>query len=109
MCVMEVRPGQRSSTIAQAAAHNISTVERDLDMFEKLLAARGELVILDGVRKLHQDLYKVYAGLLEVFGEEVGREVQDWEGHIPHSEGNERSFIEQAHHDASLARRFETR
>jgi hypothetical protein len=50
-----------------------------------------------------------YADLLEMFGEEVNLEVADWEGHMPHDHGNERTFVEQAHHDAGEARKFETR
>lgn len=113
MCIMEVRPSQRSATIAQALAHNTSTIERDMDMFEALVAARGEDDLLAQLHQAHGHLRAAYAGLLAVFGEEVAAEVQSPEGHV-HSHdaddhGHERSFIAQAHHDAGLARQFETR
>ncbi len=110
MCIMEVRPGQRSATISQALAHNVSTVERDMDMFEKLVEARDETEMLRDLQGAHDHLRKAYATLLEVFGITVALEVQDSEGHVhDHDHGNERSLVEQAHHDAGLARRFMTR
>lgn len=110
MCIMEVRAGQKSSTIAQAMAHNTSTIERDLDMFEKLLEARGQLEMLSDVRHAHDHLRKAYAGFLEVFGIEIAAEVQDSEGHVHnHDHGNERTLVEVAHHDATLGRKYMTR
>jgi hypothetical protein len=110
MCIMEVHAGQKSSTIAQALAHNVSTVERDMDMFEKLVEARGANELLHDLQFAHDHLRKAYAMLLEVFGIEVAIQVQDEKGHVhTHDHGNERSLIEVAHHDAGLARRFETR
>lgn len=110
MCIMEVRPGQAASTIAQAMAHNTSTVERDMDMFEELLKARGDFESLRTIVQAHGKLREAYAILLMQFGIEVGREVQNGKGHMhSHDHGNERSLVEQAHHDAGLARHFETR
>ncbi len=110
MCIMEVRAGQHSSTIAQALAHNTSTIERDMDMFEKLVSARGEKELLADLLYAHEHLRKAYATLLACYGMEVAKAVQDEEGHVHnHDHGNERSFVETAHHDAGLARRFETR
>lgn len=110
MCIMEVRPGQQSSTIAQALAHNVSTVERDMDMFELLVQARGGEKMLRDLQHAHDHLRKAYATLLMVFGIEIATAVQDGEGHVhDHDHGNERTLVETAHHDAGLARRFETR
>lgn len=110
MCIMEVRPGQHSATIAQALAHNVSTVERDMDMFEMLVAARGESKMLADLYGAHAHLRKAYATLLATFGIEVARQVQDEKGHVhTHDHGNERSLVEVAHHDAQLARKYETR
>jgi hypothetical protein len=109
MCIMEVRPGQQSSTIAQAMAHNTNTVIGDMDMLEELLKARGDFESLATVQHAHGHLKSAYAGLLMQFGTEVAKEVQDENGHVHQSVGNERTFVEQAHHDAKLARRFETR
>lgn len=110
MCIMEVRPGQRAATIAQALAHNLSTVDRDFDMFRKLLEARGDTETLTTIEAAQRLTHKAYANMLDVFGEEVAAEEADPAGHLhEHDHGSERSFVEQAHHDASLARRFETR
>jgi hypothetical protein len=112
MCIMEVRPGQRSDTIAQACAHNTSTIERDLDMFEELLKARRDSLTLSQVEYAHDHLRKAYASLLAVFGIEVGKVVEDPEGHVHEHDGehgSERTLIGVAHHDAGLARRYETR
>lgn len=113
---MEVRPGQRAATIAQAMAHNVSTAERDLDMFRTLLTARrdrGEhhaADVLDQVQAAQEHLHRAYADLLAVFGQEVGADVMDAAGHVHgDSSGAERTLVEVAHHDAQLARRYETR
>lgn len=115
MCIMEVRKGQKSSTIAMAMAHNTSTVMQDLDLFKKLLAARQEFELLRTVDQAQGHLRKAYADFLEVYGEEIATEVMDEAGHVHQHDdepvGNERhlSLVEQGHHDATLARRFETR
>lgn len=109
MCIMEVRPGQTTATVAQAMAHNTSTIERDLDMFRKLLEARKEGVHLTLVNRAQSLLHEAYAIFLEQFGEFVAEEVNP-DTHV-HTEqnGHERTFVEQAHHDAQLARKYETR
>lgn len=109
MCIMEVRPGQRTSTIAQAMAHNTSTILGDLDMLEELLKARKDTESLETVLAAHEHLRRAYAILLAQFGMEVANETMDHEGHLPHENGHERSFVAQAHDDAKLARRYMTR
>ena len=110
MCIMEVRAGQRSSTIAQACAHNVTTVERDCDMFATLLEARGDDERLVALRRAQHNLTHAYADLLELFGEYVSEEEQEHGRHHDHDNGtHERSLVEVAHHDANLARRYETR
>jgi len=106
---MEVHAGQKASTMTQAMAHNISTVERDLDMLEEVLKARKDFVALETVLHAHEHLRRAYANLLTQFGLEVANEVQDHEGHNPEHVGQERSFVAQAHHDAQLGRKFMTR
>lgn len=109
MCIMEVHNGQRTATMVQACAHNTSTVDRDLDMLIKLMENRGA-VTLGAVQQAQSKIHEGYAVLLDVFGEEIARTVADSEGHVhDHDHGNERSLVEQAHHDAQAARRFETR
>lgn len=115
MCIMEVRPEQHSATIAQAMAHNTSTLDRDLEMFIELLRARAKrdpevTLVLDSVLSAQAQVHRAYAQLLTVFGEEVAAHVSDAEGHLHlHDHGNERSLVEEAHHDAGLARKFMTR
>lgn len=91
MCIMEVRPGQRSSTIAQAMAHNLSTIERDLDMFKPLLEARGETELLATVQAGHEAMKVAYASFLDCFIHEIQHEVAHGHGdaHDTHV-GNER-------------------
>ena len=109
MCIMEVRAGQNTATIAQAMAHNTSTIERDLDMFRKLLEARKEGKHLELVETAQKLLSEAYAIFLEQFGEFVAEQVNP-DNHVhDHDHGHERTFVEQAHHDAQLARKYETR
>lgn len=114
MCIMEIHPGQLASTMVQACAHNISTVDRDIDMFKGVLAARGRTELLQNVEDAHAVISVAYEKLLQCFADEVQREVavHGEHAHPDHAHdhhGTERSLAEQAHHDAELARRFETR
>lgn len=110
MCIMEVRPEQHAATIAQAMAHNASTLDRDLEMFVEVLRARDDDATLDSILSAQAQIHRAYAQLLTVFGEEVAAQVADPAGHLHvHDHGHERSLVETAHHDAGLARRFETR
>lgn len=87
---MEVRPGQHSVTIAQACAHNVSTVDRDMDMFRKLLVARGDTM---GVARLDtaQHYTRIaYESLLAMYGDELADFVQSGHDHPHEITGNER-------------------
>src|SRR6266581_4259568 len=105
MCVMEVRPGQRSSTIAQAMAHNLSTIERDLDMFKPLLEARGEHQLLATIESGHQHMKAAYADFLECFIHEIQHEIQSGHDHShgDHDSGSERIHVHPV--DADLIQR----
>ena len=110
MCIMEVRPGQHASTIAQAMAHNLSTVDRDLDMMIGLLKGRNDTANLALVLQAQDQTHRAYATMLSVFGMELAAAEADSAGHIhEHDHGSERSFVAEAHHDARLARKYETR
>lgn len=94
MCVMEIRPGQRSATMAQAMAHNVRTICSDLDLFKPILEARGEdeaLTLLNEA-KLYMD--GAYERFLHIFADEVTHEIT---GKHPdyHDEivGNEREHV----------------
>lgn len=139
MCIMEIRAGQRASTIAQAMAHNTATVMGDVTMFRELLERRDEGEMIRALDRAEGELQRAFAVYLEMFGEFAKREEdehgqhftanehdgadgtaeRDQDGHQDHPQGHEagtehhhghpRTFIEQAHHDATLARRYETR
>jgi hypothetical protein len=115
MCIMEVRAGQRASTIAQACAHNTATVLGDIDMFHELLERRGEDEMVRALDQAKGNLNRAFADLLEMFGEFASREEASHGVHFTaddehgHDGSHERSFIEVAHHDAVLARPSETR
>lgn len=128
MCIMEVRAGQRDSTIAQACAHNVATVVGDLDMFETVLTARLAHDTADGrldteaalgqVRHAHDTLRRAYADLLGLFGAEVGRALTHWQAGEDHGDdhhGHERDHVTSdalvavADADRKRARKFETR
>jgi hypothetical protein len=109
MCIMEVRVGQKTSTIAQAMFHNTYTLLGDLDMLLEVLKARKDHDSLETVNAVHEHIKRASALLLTQFGMEVANETQDHEGHNPDEHGHERSFVETAHHDAQLARRYMTR
>lgn len=126
MCIMEVRAGQKSTTIAQALAHNLSTSDRDFDMFKELLFARKDDELLVAVKHAQELTHRAYTTMLEVYGEELAVEVlhehehgHDAE-HLDEPVGSERDhhaseatlnavLVAAEHHDAGLARKFETR
>lgn len=108
---MTVHAGQRLSTMAEAMAHNTHTIIGDIDLLRSVLAARKDMEAIQDLEQAGKRLLDAYAGLLGLFQAEVGREVQDHDGHVHQHDqvGEERSLVEVAHHDARLARRYETR
>jgi hypothetical protein len=116
VCIMEVREGQRSSTIAQAMAHNTSTIERDLDMFRPLLEARGETSLLAEIEAAQRALGVAYQHFLAVFAAEIERDVQHQ--HQPdavigaervHVHASDAEFATAARVAEHRAERYETR
>ena len=100
MCVMEVRAGQRSSTIAQAMAHNVSTVERDAEMFKAVLEARGESEKLATLSAARSELQSAYEKLLGLFAAEVA---SDERAMGDEAVGSERTFVKSASDRAMVA------
>lgn len=105
MCIMEVTPGQRTASIAMAMAHNLSTVDRDLDMFRTVLEKRGEhekIAELDSAQAIVHDAYKRF---LEMFGTAVGDEIAHVHSVLfPHEHGdsgNERVSVPHSHDDGT--------
>lgn len=114
MCIMEVRPGQRSETIVQACAHNANTIKGDLEMFRKLATARNETEIIKVIDEAEKHITQAYAVLLEKFGEMLAEDCQDPNGHwtnpqAHHTHGNERTFAQTVNAATKLAHPYETR
>lgn len=113
MCIMEIRPGQHASTIAQAVAHNLSTIDRDCDMFVATLDAQGRPQDAQQVRELQAAIHGNYSAALSLFAHEVREDLEHWhtatDDHTHDHHGNERSLAAIVHADAVLARPFETR
>lgn len=93
MCIMEVRPGQKSATILQAMAHNTSTIERDLDMLYPILEARGSDVTRN-VRIAHSYLKDAYQAFLTAFSSQVTSDLASKVSDDTHDElvGSEREL-----------------
>jgi len=94
MCIMDVRAAQRTSTIAQAMAHNTKTIQSDMDMFRAVLIARGETDALAKVDKAQVALGMAYKNFLALFASEVARDVDAH--HEDEPIGNENAH---AHHE----------
>lgn len=89
MCIMEIHKGQMTSTMVQAMAHNASTLDRDLDMLESVLAHRGDEATLHRVIGAHSQIASAYQVLLSAYGQAIGDQEVDDRGHV-HQHGNER-------------------
>jgi len=90
MCVMEIRSGQRTSTMAQAMAHNVGTIRSDLELFLPLIEARGDIEARILIQEAQEHMDEAYARFVQVFANEVSREI----AHV-HDEpiGNERIHV----------------
>lgn len=126
MCIMEVRAGQRTSTIAQAMAHNVKTITSDQDMLMAVLEARDEKELLAHVREAQKHLQLAYERFLHCYavaveedvihgrgqplGEQVGSEREAIVGaYRNHRHLSEDDFHEAATAAAEAATRYETR
>lgn len=108
MCIMEARPESHKATIAQAMAHNLSTVDRDGDMFIRVLNARRDFEGARTVAHLQEITHRAYAGFLEMFGE-FAAEITPHAIHSHDSHGNERTLEEVIVSATNAARKDETR
>lgn len=103
--MMEVRPGQRLSTIAQAMAHNTNTVRGDMDMLQELCLARGHNHVIEKLKSALDYLDGAYNEFLTIFSDELKHDLAH-HGDTPdpeynhHSPGNERTAesIAESHH-----------
>jgi predicted DNA-binding ribbon-helix-helix protein len=119
VCIMEMNPDQHAAVMYQAIAHNLSTVDRDIDLLVKIAEQRKDITsaqlvsVIDGQRRAHD----AYATFLALFGEAVGDYVADDAGHVHdhdgnHNHGNERSplsLVEAAKKFTDQAHAYETR
>jgi hypothetical protein len=91
MCIMEARPDQHHSTIAQACAHNLSTIDRDCDMWRKLAVAQGDTDALNDIDQAQADIHSAYVRLLNRWGTEVAKEYAHGHAHTGQT-GSERVY-----------------
>jgi hypothetical protein len=99
MCIMEVRKGQHSSTIGQACAHNVKTVEGDLQLFRELLGVRSPERVPE-LLAAHAKVEDAYRALLSLYGTLLGDEADHTHPFHGPDHGAE---------DVTRARRYETR
>jgi hypothetical protein len=105
MCIMEVRAGQHSSTIAQAMAHNTDTVLGDITLFRKLLESRGEHERVVAVDRAEGNLKRAFADFLELFGEFCAEEeAQHGKHHSAHRAAGDDGTNERTHVHEDLGR-----
>lgn len=96
MCIMEVRLGQRDSTIAQACAHNIGTVLSDLELFRPVLKARNPemMPVFDN---LYEILSATSRDALQLWAMLVEKTVAAQEDHTHDHLGSEREESDHFH------------
>lgn len=90
MCIMEIHEHASQSSMYQAIAHNLSTIDRDLDMMREVAKGRKDVKMLEAVDNLQKRVHEAYADALGEFGMSIGTVVMDENGHMPHMHGNER-------------------
>lgn len=115
MCIMEIHENSTRSTMIQAIAHNLSTIDRDLDMLLKVALARKDVELGAFAGTVQTTVHKAYAEALEEFGISLAELTMSPEGHI-HDEnghhvhvGSERSFIAEMDKATKEAQKDETR
>lgn len=89
MCIMEIHEHASKSSMIQAIAHNLSTVDRDLDMLRKVANSRNDHEMVEWVNSLQSKVHAAYADALGEFGMSLADVVMDENGHMPHMHGNE--------------------
>ncbi len=89
MCIMEIHEHASKSSMIQAIAHNLSTVDSDLDMLRKVAESRKDHEMVNWVDSLQKKVHAAYADALSEFGMSLADVVMDQNGHMPHTHGNE--------------------
>src|SRR5688572_26032269 len=111
MCIMNVRAGQKLSTITQAMAHNTATIIGDMDLLEEYCIAKGMDAALPSIQRCKEHQQAAYATYLGLFREAVHGEYgeEDHDHEDDQEIGEERTLVEYAHDQARLGRQFYTR
>jgi hypothetical protein len=107
MCIMEIHAHSARTTMVQAIAHNLSTIDRDLDMLLQVAQARKDGQLKQFARSVQDKVHRAYADALVEFGIEVENLASDPDGHV--HVGNERTVVELVHNATTNAKRDETR
>lgn len=95
MCIMEIHEDATRSAMIQAVAHNLSTIDRDLDMLRKVGENRNDHNLVEWAETLQNTVHRCYADALAEFGYSLADLTMDPQGHIPHvhdNHGNERNL-----------------
>jgi hypothetical protein len=89
MCIMEIHEHASKSSMIQAIAHNLSTIDSDLDMLREVAKGRKDHEMVNWVDSLQKKVHAAYADALGEFGMSLADVVMDENGHMPHTHGNE--------------------
>jgi hypothetical protein len=89
MCIMQVKAHAHLETMAQAMTHNASTMERDIEMLETVLRARGEHEPIADCAEAKRAIHRAYSIFQALFEREMARE---------RAEGLDRDYPHE-HHD----------
>jgi hypothetical protein len=109
MCIMEIHPKAHRSTMVQAIAHNLSTIDRDLDMLYHVAVSRNDHNLTDFAVSVQAKVNRAYAEALDEFGIEAASLASDEEGHIHREPGNERTIEQTVNSATKAAKKDETR
>lgn len=107
MCIMEIHPHAARITMVQAVTHNMSTIDRDLDMLRELAIARKDRELATWVSSMQDVTRQAYALGLTEFGIEAANLASDPDGHV--HVGSERNIIEVVNNATKRAKVDETR
>lgn len=107
MCIMEIHDGAHRNTMIQAIAHNLSTIDRDLDMLVKVGESRNDHDLHEFAESLQKRVHAAYAQALTEFGISLANHASDENGHI--HVGSERNVVELLNNATKRAKVDETR
>jgi hypothetical protein len=112
VCIMEIHEDATRSAMIQAVAHNLSTIDRDLDMLRNVAIARNDHDLQNWGNRLQNVVHAAYADALMEFGLSLADLTMDPQGHMPHvhdNHGNERNLSDLIREVTEEAQKDETR